>query len=62
VTVFVHTTTQQAIAMLSTLGAGWMMTRVGVSKRMLKQKISYCAACGRRRGPGRCPCTGDGRR
>jgi hypothetical protein len=52
-----HMTAQQSLAMLSTVAAGWMMTRVGLSKRMLKEKISHCASCGRRRGLGRCPCT-----
>jgi hypothetical protein len=43
--------------MFSTVMAGWMMTRIGVSKRVLKQKVSHCASCGRRRGAGPCPCT-----
>jgi hypothetical protein len=52
-----HMTAQQSLAMFSTVMAGWMMTRIGVSKRVLKQKISHCASCGRRRGAGPCPCT-----
>ena len=52
-----HLTVQQSFAMFSTLGAGWMMVRAGRSKRVLKARVSHCAACGRRRGIGPCPCT-----
>jgi len=54
-----HMTVQQSFVMFSTVMAGWMMTRIGLTKRVLKQKVSHCASCGRRRGAGRCPCTAN---
>jgi hypothetical protein len=54
-----HMTAQQSFVMFSTVMAGWMMTRVGLIKHVLKQKVSHCASCGRTRGAGRCPCTAN---
>jgi hypothetical protein len=55
----VNLTLQQAFAMLSTGGAGWLMLRAGTAKRKLVHKVSHCAACGRRMKAGRCPCTDE---
>jgi hypothetical protein len=52
-------TLQQSFAMFSTVASGWMMIRVGLSRHVLKEKVSHCASCGRRRGFGRCSCTVD---
>jgi hypothetical protein len=41
-------------------GCGWAMVRAGVAKGMLKVKApARCAACGRQKLFGRCPCTDD---
>jgi hypothetical protein len=50
-------TLQQSLAMISTGVAGWLMLRAGTAKRKVVYKVSHCAACGRRRRAGRCPCT-----
>jgi hypothetical protein len=42
-------------------GAAWMMVRIGAAKKQLRVKTPVrCAACGRRRVRGSCPCTARG--
>jgi hypothetical protein len=50
-------TLQQSLAMISTGVAGWLMLRAGTAKQRVVYKVSRCAACGRRRQGGPCPCT-----
>jgi hypothetical protein len=39
-------------------GSAWAMVRAGVAKKMLNLKEpERCAACGRQKRFGRCPCT-----
>jgi hypothetical protein len=53
-----HFTLTQAIAWIATLGGGWAIVRAGTAKGVLKAKEpTRCAACGRKRVRGRCPCT-----
>jgi hypothetical protein len=41
-------------------GAAWVMVRMGAAKGVLRVKApARCAACGRQRVWGRCPCTDD---
>jgi hypothetical protein len=53
----VHLTFTQALVWASTGVAASMMTKLGVTKRTLTIKSpARCAACGRRRRSGLCPC------
>ncbi|HEY2208032.1 MAG TPA: hypothetical protein VGM80_10565 [Gaiellaceae bacterium] len=53
-------TLAQAIAWIATLGGAWAIVRAGTAKGVLKAKAPIrCAACGRERLRGRCPCTQD---
>jgi len=51
-------TLAQAIAWIATLGGAWAIVRAGTAKGVLRAKSPIrCAACGRERVRGRCPCT-----
>jgi hypothetical protein len=48
----------QALTLASTTGAGWLILRAGVAKKKIRRReLDRCAACGRRRVGGRCPCS-----
>jgi hypothetical protein len=53
-------TLAQAVAWVATLGGAWALVRAGATKGVLKVKApAGCAACGRHKVWGRCPCTDD---
>jgi hypothetical protein len=53
-------TLAQAIAWIATLGGAWAIVRAGTAKGVLRAKSPIrCAACGRERVRGRCPCAND---
>jgi hypothetical protein len=53
-----HLTAAQAVAWVATAAAAWLMVRAGAAKGAVRVKVkSRCAACGRRRNRGLCPCT-----
>ena len=55
-----HMTLAQAVAWVATLGGAWAIVRGGAAKGVLKVKApARCAACGRQKSWGRCPCTDD---
>jgi hypothetical protein len=46
------------VTAISTAAAVWLMVRAGAAKGVLRIRVeSRCAACGRRRVHGDCPCT-----
>jgi hypothetical protein len=52
-----HLTSSGAFAAISTVSVGWLMIRAGSAKGLLRIRVeNRCAACGRRRKHGRCPC------
>jgi hypothetical protein len=54
-----HLTLAQSFSAVSTVAAGWLMVKLGGSKKMLSfRPPDRCAACGRRQNRGRCLCTG----
>jgi hypothetical protein len=53
-----HVTLAQAVAWVTACGGAWAIVRAGAAKGVLTVKSpARCAACGRRRPWGRCPCT-----
>lgn len=55
-----HATLAQAAPWFAAAGCGWAMVRAGAAKRLIKAKPpARCAACGRQKVRGRCPCTDD---
>ena len=55
-----HMTMAESFSVVSTLAVAWMMVRLGSTKGALKVKVAErCAACGRKRTHGRCPCTSE---
>ena len=55
-----HVTVHQLAAWIAAGGGGWAIVRAGTAKGVLKAKSpARCAACGRERVHGRCPCTAD---
>ena len=51
-------TLSQAVAMATTVGAGWMMIRVATVKEALRLRApARCASCGKRMTGRRCTCT-----
>jgi hypothetical protein len=53
-----HFTLAQTLSVATTLGAGWLMVRIGAAKSALKiKRPERCAACGRTRVRRRCECT-----
>jgi hypothetical protein len=45
---------------LAIAGVAWTMVRLGAAKGQLRVKApARCAACGRKKGWGRCSCTDD---
>jgi hypothetical protein len=57
-----HITLAQTIAWVATLGGAWAIVRAGAAKGVIKLKAPVrCAACGRQKIKGRCPCTDDPR-
>jgi hypothetical protein len=53
-----HLTLAQTIAWIATVGGAWAIVRAGAAKGVLKVKApARCAACGRQKVRGRCPCT-----
>jgi hypothetical protein len=55
-----HITLTQTVAWVATLGGAWAIVRAGAAKGVLKLKAPVrCAACGRQKIRGRCPCTDD---
>lgn len=57
-----HLTLAQAVGWVAVVGVSWAMVRAGAAKGVLRVKApARCAACGRQKGWGLCPCT-DGRR
>jgi hypothetical protein len=58
-----HITLAQAIVWVATFGGAWAIVRAGAAKGVLKVKApARCAACGRQKVWGRCPCTDGPRR
>jgi hypothetical protein len=58
----VHFTLGQATPWVATFGGAWAIVRAGAAKGVFKVKASArCAACGRQKVWGRCPCTDDSR-
>ena len=54
-----HLPLAQSLLFVSTSGAGWLMLQAGFGKRILRRReLIRCAACGKRRAGGRCPCAG----
>ncbi len=57
-----HFTLAQAVAWVAMFGGAWAIVRAGAAKGVLKVKApSRCAACGRQKVWGHCPCTDDPR-
>jgi hypothetical protein len=57
-----HITFAQTVAWVATLGGAWAIVRAGAAKGVIKLKAPVrCAACGRQKIRGRCPCTDDPR-
>jgi hypothetical protein len=57
-TALMHVTLAQAIAWIVTLAGAWAIVQAGSAKGVLKVKSpSRCAACGRLKVRGHCPCT-----
>jgi hypothetical protein len=55
-----HITLAQAVAWVATLGGAWGIVRAGAAKGVLKMKApTRCAACGRQKVRGHCPCTDE---
>jgi hypothetical protein len=55
-----HVTLAQAVAWVATAGGAWAIVRAGAAKGVLDVKApARCAACGRRKVRGNCPCTDD---
>ena len=55
-----YLTLAQAVAWVATFGGAWAIVRAGAAKGVLKVKEPVrCAACGRQRVWGRCPCNDD---
>jgi hypothetical protein len=55
-----HLTIAQSFSAVSTAAIAWLMVRLGASKGALQVKVAdRCAACGRVRTKGRCPCSSD---
>jgi hypothetical protein len=53
-----HFSIAQAAAWVAVAGGAWAIVRAGAAKGVLKVRSPVrCAACGRRRTWGRCPCT-----
>jgi hypothetical protein len=58
-----HITLAQAVAWVATFGGAWAIVGAGAAKGVLKVKApARCAACGRQKVWGRCPCTDYPRR
>jgi hypothetical protein len=56
-----HMTMTQSFSLVSTVAVAWVMVRLGASKGALRIKVAdRCAACGRKRNHGRCPCSEAG--
>jgi hypothetical protein len=57
-----HIAFAQAVAWIASLAGAWALVRAGAAKGALKVKgPARCAACGRHKVWGRCPCTEDSR-
>jgi hypothetical protein len=57
-----HITLAQTVAWVATVGGAWAIVRAGAAKGVIKLKAPVrCAACGRQKIRGRCPCTDDPR-
>ena len=55
-----HITLAQTVAWVATLGGAWAIVRAGSAKGVIKLKAPVrCAACGRQKVRGRCPCTDE---
>jgi hypothetical protein len=53
-----HITLAHAIVWIATVGGAWAIVQAGSAKGVLKVKQpSRCAACGRLKVRGHCPCT-----
>jgi hypothetical protein len=58
-----HVTLAQAVGWVAAGGGAWAIVRAGAAKGVLRVKApARCAACGRQKVWGRCPCTGGARR
>jgi hypothetical protein len=54
-----HLTMAQSFSAISTVAVARVMVRLGAAKGALQVKVAdRCAACGRKRTHGRCPCAG----
>jgi len=54
-----HLTLAQSVSWIAMGGGAWAIIRAATTKGLLKARTpARCAACGRRRSWGRCPCTG----
>jgi len=57
-----HLTLAQAVSWVAVGAGAWAIVRAGAAKGVLRTKAgTRCAACGRERVRGRCPCTGNRR-
>jgi len=55
-----HVTLTQAAGWVAAGAGGWAIVRAAAAKGVLKVKApGRCAACGRQKVWGRCPCTED---
>jgi hypothetical protein len=53
-----HLTLAQSIGWVATFGGAWAIVRAGAAKGVLRVKApARCAACGRQKVWGRCPCS-----
>ena len=53
-----HMTLAQAVTWVATFGGAWAIVRAGAAKGVLRVKApARCAACGRQKVWGRCPCS-----
>ena len=58
-----HVTLAQTLQWVAVGGGAWAIVRAGAAKGVLKPKApDRCAACGRQKVRGACPCTDNGRR
>jgi hypothetical protein len=53
-----HVALGQAFGWIATFGGAWAIMRAGAAKGAFKLRAPVrCAACGRQKAWGRCPCT-----
>jgi len=59
----IHVTLTQMAGWVAAGGGGWAIVHAAAAKGVLRLKApARCAACGRQKVWGRCPCNEEGRR